>query len=85
MALHENDILTASIVVHGTGGNVPWIDPINCCAFLYPAEIDANADNPEVIRQDGVNHLVISVYPDHWHVSQVGGYTPDRGMYTETY
>lgn len=45
----------------------------------------AYEDNPKVIRERGANHLVIAVYRDHWHVAQVGGYTPDTGLYTKLY
>lgn len=44
-----------------------------------------SVDNPKVIRERGANHLVIAVYRDHWHVAQVGGYTPDTGLYTKLY
>lgn len=79
------DILSAVIVVREKGGNVPYIDPVDCCARLYTSEIAENADNPEVIRERGANHLVIEVYADHWHVSQVGGYSPDGGLFTKLY
>lgn len=79
------DIFTAVIVLHGRGGNIPYIDPVNGCAFLHASDVMANADNAEVIQQKGANHLVIEIYPDHWHVAQVSGYTPDTGLYTKFY
>lgn len=79
------DLFTAVIIVHDEAGNVPYVDPANCCAHLYAAEVEANADNPKVIRERGANHLVIAVYRDHWHVAQVGGYTPENGLYTKLY
>lgn len=80
-----DDIFTAVIVAREGGGYIPYIDPVNCCAFLRASEIRELADNPDVISQRGVNHLVIEVYPDRWHVSQVGGYTPENGMFTKLY
>ena len=82
---NKHDLFTASVIVHDEAGNVPYVDPTNCCTHLYAAEVEANADNPEVMQEPGVNHLVIAVYRDHWHIVQVGGYTPDRGMYTKLY
>lgn len=77
------EVFTAELIVHDTDGNVPYIDPTNCCAYLYAGEIVANADNPEVIREPGVNHVTIAVFRDHWHVLSVSGYDPDRGLYTK--
>ena len=81
----QNDLFPAVIIVHGEGGNVPYVDPVSCCAYVCAAEVDANADNSEVIRERGANHLVIAVFPDHWHVAQVGGYTPEGGLFTKLY
>ena len=81
----RGDIFTASIIVCGDGGYVPYIDPVSCCARVYTADVDEFADNPEVVRERGANHLVIQVYPDHWHISTVGGYNSDDGMYTRLY
>ena len=81
----QGDIFPAVIIVHGEGGNVPHIDPVNCCAYVCAAEVDANADNAGVIRERGANHLVIAVYRDHWHIAQVGGYTPEGGLFTKLY
>ena len=82
---HRFDLLTASVIVHDPQGNVPYVDPTTCNAYLYAEEIEANADNPEVIREHGVNHLVIAVYRDHWHIAQVSGYPPDRGTFVKVY
>lgn len=82
---NKHDLFTASVIVHDEAGNVPYVDPTNCNAYLYFDEIEANTDNPEVMREPGVNHLVIAVYRDHWHIVQVGGYTPERGMYTKLF
>lgn len=79
------DLYTAVILEREKGGNVPYVDPIDCCARLYAAEVEANADNAEVIRERGANHLVIEVYADHWHVTQVSGHTPAAGMFTKLY
>ena len=79
------DVFTAAIIVHDEAGNVPYVDPVNCCAYLYASEVAANADNPEVIQEPGVNHLTVAVYRDHWHVVTVGGYTPERGLYTKSF
>lgn len=79
--LKDWEPITASIIDHSGGTNAPWVDPTNCNAYLTPEEIKANADNAEVIYEEGANHLVISVYADRWHVEQVSGYTPDRGMF----
>lgn len=79
------DIFTAVIIERDDGGNVPYVDPVSCCAYLYAADVEANADNPEVIRERGANHLVIEVYKDRWHVAQVGGYSPETGLYTKLY
>lgn len=83
---NKHDLFTASIIVHDEQGNVPYVDHTNENAYLYFDEIEANADNAEVMAQEpGVNHLVIAVYRDHWHIVQVCGYTPDRGVYTKLY
>jgi hypothetical protein len=79
------DVFPVAIIVHDEAGNVPYVDPVNCCAYLYVSEIAANADNPEAMQEPGVNHLVIAIYRDHWHIAQVGGYTPERGMYTKSF
>lgn len=81
----QGDIYTAVVLEREKGGNVPYVDPIDCCARLYAAEVEANADNAEVIRERGANHLVIEVYADHWHVAQVSGYTPKVGLFTKLY
>lgn len=81
----RGDIFTAVIIEREGGGYVPYIDPTTCCARLYAADIEELADNPEVIRERGANHLVIEVHPDHWHVAQVGGYTTETGLYTKLY
>ena len=79
------EVFTAELIVHDMDGNVPYIDPTNCCAYLYAGEIIANADNPDVIREPGVNHVAIAVFRDHWHVVSVSGYAPDRGLYTKSF
>ncbi len=79
------DLFTADIIVYDQAGNVPYVDPINCCAHLYAAEVEANADNSEVLGEPGASHLVIEVYQDHWHVARVSGYVPDTGPYTRRY
>lgn len=81
----KGDIFTAVIIVREMGGYVPYIDPTTCCARVYAADVEEYADNPEVIRERGANHLVIQVYEDHWHVAQVGGYAPEAGLYTKLY
>ena len=79
------EIFTAELIVNDVDGNVPYIDPTNCCAYLYAGEIVANADNPEVIREPGANHVAIAIFRDHWHVVSVSGYAPDRGLYTKIF
>ena len=79
------EVFTAELIVHEMDGNVPYIDPTNYCAYLYAGEIIANADNPDVIREPGVNHVAIAVFRDHWHVVSVSGYAPDRGLYTKSF
>lgn len=83
---NTHDLFTASIIVRDVQGNVPYVDRTNCNAYLYFDEIKANADNPEVMQQEpGVNHLVIEIFRKHWHIIQVNGYTPDRGLYSKLY
>ena len=82
---NKYDLLTASIIVHDGAGNVPYVDSTNLNAYLYYDEIAANADNPEAAHGPGVNHLVVAVYRDHWHIVQVSGYTPDIGMFMKCY
>lgn len=81
----KHDLFTASVIVHDEAGNVPYVEKTNGNAYLYYDEIKANADNPEAVQEPGANHLVIAVYRDHWHIAQVGGYTPERGMYTKLF
>lgn len=64
------DIFTAEIIECEPGGNVPHIDPEDCCAHLFALEIEANADNPEVLQGLGPDHLTIRVYRDHWHIER---------------
>ena len=78
------DLFTASVIVNDNQGNVPYVDPTNCNAYLYFDEIKANADNYEaVLNEPGANHLIITVYRDHWHIETVSGYTPERGIYSK--
>ena len=78
------DTYTATIIQHGEGGNIPWEDPITGNAYVTVAEIEANADNALVMtNRVGVNHLVIAVYPDRWHIMQVCGYDPGKGLFAK--
>lgn len=81
----SHDFFTATILVHDEAGNVPCVDHTNGNAYLHRDEIEANVDNPEVMQEPGINHFVIAVHRDHWHVVQVWGYTTERGMYAKTY
>lgn len=81
----RDEVYTATIILHSDKGNVPWVDPTNDNAYLHVAELYTNADNPQVLKQRGINHLVISVYEDHWHITQVCGYTPEHGLYCKLY
>lgn len=78
-------IITALFVHRNGGGYVPYIDPTTGTARLYISEVEELADNPEVVREPGANFLVIESCPDRWHVAQVGGYSPDTGLYTKLY
>lgn len=78
-------IFTVVFINREGGGYVPYIDPTTGAARLYASEVEELADNPEVIRERGANHLVIEVHPDFWHVAQVGGYTTETGLYTKLY
>ena len=79
------DLFTASVIVCDDAGNAPYVDPASGNAYLYRCDIEAHVDNPEAVQEPGANHLVVAVYRDHWHIVQVGGYTPERGMYAKLY
>lgn len=81
--MRKRDYIASTVLERERSKNTPYVNPVDCLALLTPEEIEANADNAEVIHRPGVNHLVIEVFADHWHVAQVGGYTPDGGMYIE--
>lgn len=78
------DLMTASIIQrsYGEGGNIPRVYHEDACARVTAAEVKENADNASVIDVEGVNHLVITVYSDHWHIESVSGYTPEKGTFT---
>lgn len=78
-------IITAVFIRRNGGGYVPDIDPTTGTARLLISEVEELADNPEVLREIGANHLVIESNPDFWHVAQVSGYTPYTGLYTKLY
>lgn len=78
-------IITAVFIRRNGGGYVPHIDPTTGTARLFISEVEELADNPEVLREIGVNHLVIESNPDFWHIAQVSGYTPNAGLYTKLY
>ena len=78
-------IINAVFIRRNGGGYVPHIDPTTGTARLLISEVEELADNPEVLREIGANHLVIESNPDFWHVAQVSGYTPDTGLYTKLY
>lgn len=78
-------IITAVFIRRNGGGYVPHIDSTTGTARLLISEVEELADNPEVLREIGANHLVIESNPDFWHVAQVSGYTPDTGLYTKLY
>ena len=78
-------IITAVFIRRNGGGYVPHIDPTTGTARLLISEVEELADNSEVLREIGANHLVIESNPDFWHVAQVSGYTPDTGLYTKLY
>lgn len=78
-------IITAVFIRRNGGGYVPYIDPTTGTVRLLISEVEELADNPEVLREIGANHLVIESNPDFWHVAQVSGYTPDTGLYTKLY
>lgn len=78
-------IITAVFIRRNGGGYVPHIDPTTGTARLLISEVEELADNPEVLREIGANHLVIESNPDFWHIAQVSGYTPDTGLYTKLY
>lgn len=80
-----HDLFTASVIVHDKAGNVPYVDPTSGNAYLYSCEVEANTDNPKALQEPGINHLVIAVYRDHWHVEQVCGYTPEIGSYVKSF
>ncbi len=78
------DVYVATVTVCESGGNEPHLDPENGCAYLYAADVEANADNPGVIYERGARQLVIEVYRDHWHVAQVRGYI-EAGLFERNY
>lgn len=78
-------IITAVFIRRNGGGYVPHIDPTTGTARLFISEVEELADNPEVLREIGANHLVIESNPDFWHIAQVSGYTPDTGLHTKLY
>lgn len=81
----RDEVITAVFIRRNGGGYVPHIDPTTGTARLLISEVEELADNPEVLREIGANHLVIESNPDFWHVAQVSGYTPDTGLYTKLY
>lgn len=81
----RGDIFTAVFINREGGGYVPYIDPTTGVAKIFASEVEELADNPEVIRERGANHLIIEAHPDFWHVAQVGGYTTETGLYTKLY
>lgn len=81
----QDKLITAVFVHRNGGGYVPHIDPTTGTARLLISEVEELADNPEVLREIGANHLVIESNPGFWHIAQVSGYTPDTGLYTKLY
>lgn len=65
------------------GGELPYIDHLDGAALLSCEKIAERCDNPDMLKKDGINHIVIGIYPDHWHIEQVSGYSYEEGMFCE--
>ena len=65
------------------GGGMKWADPDGAVVRVQAEKVREMADNAHVIDVDGggVNSLVIASYPGRWHIIQVAGYTPEKGLF----
>ena len=83
---YERDFKASLVVKEGADETaVPWVNPVTHTSHISIGQLWDNADNCEVLEQDGINNLVVVIMPEKWHIAQVSGYTADRGLYTETY
>lgn len=64
------------------GGEMPWIDVTTNTAYMSKESLVNRCDNIEALEIKGINNIVISIYPDKWHIEQVGGYTHEDGLFT---
>ena len=65
------------------GGSMVWADPNGAVVRVQDEKVREMADNVHALNVDGggVNSLVIASYPGHWHILQVAGYTPEKGLF----
>lgn len=65
------------------GGDMEWADPVGAVVRVRAEKVREMADNAHAVDVDGggVNSLVIASYPGYWHILQVAGYTPEKGLF----
>lgn len=82
----DGPILGAALIVHDCDETTPEIGLIiRATRWLYISEVAKYADNPDVLRDPGVIHVVADAYRDHWHIVQVTRYTPENGLCVKHY
>ena len=64
------------------GGVMPYIDPCTATAYFTAAALENRVDNITELDRPGINHIIVSVLPDRWHIEQVGGYSYEDGLFT---
>ena len=64
------------------GGAMPYIDPCTATTYFTAAALANRVDNISELDRPGINHIVVSVLPDRWHIEQVGGYSYEAGLFT---
>ena len=64
------------------GGVMPYIDPCTATTYFTAAALANRVDNISELDRPGINHIVVSVLPDRWHIEQVGGYSYEDGLFT---
>lgn len=63
------------------GGVMPYIDPCTATTYFTAAALANRVDNISELDRPGINHIVVSVLPDRWHIEQVGGYSYEAGLF----
>ena len=67
------------------GGEMPHVSCMDCQALLGREELEKKADNPEVLKRLGINNIAVEIFPTHWHIIQVGGYSRLEGLFCHCY